>query len=238
MIKAIFFDWFNTLAHYSPSREQLESQALKELGFFIDPEVMRQALYLADKGYYEEQARFPIGHRSSAEQLKVHIKYQQTVLQACHIPVDDALVIKLLKRSRELNDTIKFVLYDDVIPALEATKKRKVIVGIISNLQTGINSMMLELGIADFVDFTVTSIEVGSEKPLPPIFLKALSRAGVEPNEAIHVGDQYQNDVVGARNVGINPVLLDRDNVYPEIKDCPRIRKLTEIDEYITEYSG
>jgi putative hydrolase of the HAD superfamily len=100
-------------------------------------------------------------------------------------------------------------------------------------LQTGINSMMLELGIADLVDFTVTSAEVGSEKPQPPIFLKALSRAGVEPGEAIHVGDQYQNDVVGARNVGINPVLLDRENVYSGIKDCPRILKLTEIDVYI-----
>ena len=233
MIKAIFFDWFNTLAHYSPSREQLESQALKELGFFVDPEVMRRALYLADKGYYEEQARFPIGQRSSAEQLKVHTRYQQTVLQACHIPVDDALVIKLLKRSRELNDTIKFVLYDDVIPALEAIKRTKVTVGIISNLQTGINSMMSELGIASLVDFTVTSVEVGSEKPLPPIFLKALSLVHVEPGEAIHVGDQYRNDVVGARNAGINPVLLDRDNVYPDIKDCPRILKLAEIDSYI-----
>jgi len=165
----------------------LESQALKELGFFIAPEMMRQALYLADKGYYEEHARFPIGQRSSAEQIKVQIRYQQTVLQACNIPADDELATKLMKRSRELNDSIKFVLYDDVIPALEDVNKKKIIVGIISNLQTGINVKIRELGIADLVNFTVTSGEVGSEKPLPPIFLNALLKAQVEPIEAIHV---------------------------------------------------
>jgi FMN phosphatase YigB (HAD superfamily) len=32
----------------------------------------------------------------------------------------------------------------------------------------------------------------------------------VSPAEAVHVGDSYQADVVGARRVGIRPVLIDR----------------------------
>ena len=47
--------------------------------------------------------------------------------------------------------------------------------------------------------------------------------------EAVHVGDQYELDVVGARGVGITPILIDRYNVYPENTDCPHIHNLSEV---------
>jgi len=61
----------------------------------------------------------------------------------------------------------------------------------------------------------------------------ALQRAGVDASEAIHVGDQYKIDVAGARGVGINPILIDRYDLYPEFSDCPRIRNLTELTKYL-----
>ena len=67
----------------------------------------------------------------------------------------------------------------------------------------------------------------------PLIFQAALQRAGVKASEAVHIGDQYKLDVVGARGVGINPIPIDRYNLYPEVTDCPRIRNLTEIAEYL-----
>ncbi|MDD5191092.1 MAG: HAD-IA family hydrolase [Dehalococcoidales bacterium] len=233
MIKAVFFDWFNTLAHYYPSREELESQALQELGFLITPDTLRQALYLADKYYYEEHARLPIGRRSAAEQAGVQIQYQLIVLKHSGIAARDDLAVKLMKRSREL--TVKFVLYDDVLPALESLRKKNLTVGILSNLQKEINSKCRELGITHLVDFTVTSGEVGAEKPAAPIFLKALALAQVNPTETMHIGDQYVNDVLGARNVGIQPVLLDRDDVSPQITDCPRICGLDELDNLLKQ---
>ena len=94
--------------------------------------------------------------------------------------------------------------------------------------------MCRELGIADYLDFTVTSAEVGADKPQPPIFLKALQLAHVNAAEAIHVGDQYQNDVLGARIAGISPILLDRADYYNEITDCPRIHSLMEVSKFVT----
>jgi HAD superfamily hydrolase (TIGR01549 family) len=233
VIKAVFFDWFNTLAHYYPPREQLESQALKELGFVVSPQVISRGLYLADKNYYEENARLPVRERSREEQAKVYADYQKTVLSEVGIPVSQQLVSQLVQRMRELNVSMKFVLFDDVTTTLTAVKEQRVTVGLLTNLQHEINTMCVELGIAPYIDFTATSGEVGADKPRPPIFLRALERAGVKPAEAIHVGDQYQNDVLGARGVGINPILLDRDDLYPEINDCPRIRSLTEVVSYI-----
>ena len=137
-----------------------------------------------------------------------------------------------MKRMFQLNDSMKFILFDDVCGTLKDLKTRGLKLGLLTNLQSEVNSMCRELGIADYLDFTVTSAEVGADKPQPPIFLKALQLAHVNAAEAIHVGDQYQNDVLGARGVGISPILLDRADYYTEITDCPRIRSLTEVSKY------
>ena len=80
------------------------------------------------------------------------------------------------------------------------------------------------------------SADVGAEKPHPPIFLAALQRAGCAPDEALHVGDQYHSDVVGARNVGITPLLLDRTGLLdPARYDVPVIRSLMETAEHLEE---
>jgi putative hydrolase of the HAD superfamily len=133
----------------------------------------------------------------------------------------------------QLNATMKFVLFDDVSETLKSLKARGLKVGLLTNLQTEVNSMCRELGIADYLDFTVTSAEAGADKPAPPIFLKALQLAHVNAVEAMHVGDQYQNDVLGARGVGIEPLLLDRADYYTDITDCPRIRSLTEVSKFV-----
>ena len=74
---------------------------------------------------------------------------------------------------------------------------------------------------------------MGRGKPHSPIFLTALERAGVEPHEALHVGDSYASDVLGAQGVGIYPLLLDRDGTQTLITDCPRISSLMEVVEHL-----
>jgi HAD superfamily hydrolase (TIGR01549 family) len=234
VIKAIFFDWFNTLAHYYPPREELQSQALKELGFNISPKALSYGLYLGDKHMYEENARLPVRQRSREEQTMLYTSFQRIILKEAGINTTDDVVSKLLSRMFELNASLKFVLFDDVGATLKTLKQKKLTLGLLTNLQTEVNSMCRELGIADYLDFTVTSAEAGADKPQPPIFLNALELAKVKANEAIHVGDQYQNDVLGARGVGISPILLDRTDYYAEITDCPRIRSLTEVSKYIS----
>jgi putative hydrolase of the HAD superfamily len=141
--------------------------------------------------------------------------------------------MQLLARMFQLNASMKFVLFDDVVETLKTLKAQGLKLALLTNLQTEVNTMCRELGIGEYLDFTVTSAEVGADKPQPPIFLKALNLARVNAAEAIHVGDQYQNDVLGARGVGITPILLDRADYYKEITDCPRIRSLTEVSQFV-----
>jgi putative hydrolase of the HAD superfamily len=182
---------------------------------------------------YEENARIPVRLRSREDQTQLYMRFHRTILKEVNINASDEVVLKLLKRMLQLNDSMKFVLFDDVITTLKTLKKQDLKLGLLTNLQTEVGSMCRELGIAEYLDFTVTSGEAGADKPQPPIFLKALELAQVTAAKAMHVGDQYQNDVLGARGVGIAPILLDRADYYAEIKDCPRIKSLSEVSKYI-----
>ena len=79
------------------------------------------------------------------------------------------------------------------------------------------------------LDFSVTSAQAGKEKPHPPIFNEALGRAGVLPEEVMHVGDQLRSDVEGARSAGMRAALLDRGGWHETVVGCPRISSLNEL---------
>lgn len=233
MIRAVFFDWFNTLAHYQPPREELESQALRELGISVAPEKLRHGLLIADREYFEENALSPVPQRSPKEQAKVYIRYQKTVLTEAGVDVPEESLPKIMSRLQELYRGMTFVLFDDVLPIMKSLKKQNLTLGLLTNLQGEIDSICDKLAVRPYLDFTVTSSEAGADKPETPIFRLALERAGVNAPEAAHVGDQYKLDVIGARRVGINPILLDRSDMYPEVNDCPRIHSLTELPEHL-----
>lgn len=84
------------------------------------------------------------------------------------------------------------------------------------------------LGLPKLVDTITYSQEAGVEKPDPRIFQIALKRTKANSKEALHVGDRYDADVVGARAAGITLVLLDRGNNHQD-PDCLCIRSLEEL---------
>ena len=235
MIRAVFFDWFGTLARYDPPREVAESRALAALGFNVPPERIGPALATADRQYFEENNRLSMRKRSREEQTRLYARLQQNVLESVGIDVGGhpELLGKLLAQMMEYTRTAGFALYDDVMPAVRELKKSNLALGLITNMDQDMAPLSRSLGIEGYIDFVVTSGEAGEDKPAPAIFLAALKKAAVTPAEAIHVGDQYAVDVVGARGVGIKALLIDRDGTSPEVKDCPRLRSLAEVLPYI-----
>ncbi len=233
MTKAVFFDWFHTLALFEPPRENLHSQAYREFGIEIPPEKLTRGLLLADKGWFEEDVKSRIETRSREEQAELALRYQHTVLSEAGVSASREVLFKIVPKMRQLYQGITFVLFDDVLSTLKTLKERRLILGMITNATKDMSSAYRELGLEPYLDFVVSSEEVGANKPAPPIFLAALEKAGVKASEAVHVGDQYELDVVGARGVGINPVLIDRYDVTPGVKDCPRIRTLPELARYL-----
>jgi len=83
-------------------------------------------------------------------------------------------------------------------------------------------------GVAPYFDTLIVSDVVGFHKPDPRIFDIALEALQVPAEKAIHVGDDYEADVQGARAAGIKPVLLDRKGQHQDV-DCLRIHSLKEL---------
>jgi putative hydrolase of the HAD superfamily len=94
--------------------------------------------------------------------------------------------------------------------------------GLVSNTGRNLEEFVRHHGLD--VDVAVSSGVHGKTKPHPTIFQAALERLGVEPADAVMVGDSVEDDVEGAKAVGMRGVLLDRENRYPEIAD-----KLTDL---------
>jgi len=227
MIKAVFFDLYHTLVTYDPPQEELQAVALKELGVDVQPAALRGPIVAADEFIYNEIARRPLSHRSREEKLALYMQYQETVLREAAVPYDTKLVMGLLGKMQQTQ--MNLVLFDDVAPTLTELKKRGLIMGLISNIEQDIDETLTRLGLPSWLEIVVTSQDAGANKPQPEIFLEALKRAGVQPAEALYIGDQYQVDVVGANGAGMKGILLDRNDHYQRIKDCPRIQNLTEV---------
>jgi putative hydrolase of the HAD superfamily len=105
--------------------------------------------------------------------------------------------------------------------ALDALRRLGLRLAVVSNSNGTVARILESLDLARWLDIVVDSAVVGFEKPDPRIFHHAASALGVEPGEAVHVGDLYSVDVVGARAAGVRAILLDPFGAWP-VDDCPK----------------
>jgi len=124
-------------------------------------------------------------------------------------------------------------VYADVPEVLEGLRARGVVMGVLSNFDTRLGSLLQGLGLMPYFTHVVLSAVVGWEKPHPRIFASALALAGVPAEQVLHVGDNYQQDVIGARQAGIYAVWLRRRGEHTA--DCPVINSLGELLAIIDE---
>ena len=227
MIKAVFFDFYNTLVRFWPPVEEVQAAVCREMGISVTKEGVQRGYSLADDYFSRENSRSSLARRSEEDRDRFFARYEQMILKGAGLDV----TLDLAQRIWQMTTLVpkSFVTFDDVVPALRRLKEEGLILGVLSNLHRDMGSMVRALKLESYLDFCITSREVGAEKPHPPIFLAALDRAGVNPGEAAHVGDQYHSDVQGARAVGITPLLLDRGGWYTDVNNCQKVRSLLEV---------
>jgi len=104
--------------------------------------------------------------------------------------------------------------------------------GIISNADGQIESAMTQLGVAEYFEHIIDSAIVGVEKPDERIFAMALEKLKLPASSCLYIGDNYDNDVIGARQAGMAPLLLDPFDVVAE-NDVDRIHALSDLLELL-----
>ena len=118
---------------------------------------------------------------------------------------------------REWERHENFSLYEDALPVLDELRRHEIKIGLISNGQRDLDEFVEHHALA--VDAVVGSKAHGRVKPHASIFVAALQALDVRPEQTAMVGDSYEDDIEGARALGIRAILLDRDAVMPDAPD-------------------
>jgi putative hydrolase of the HAD superfamily len=95
---------------------------------------------------------------------------------------------------------------------LRELKRRGYRLGIISNWDKRLHSVLEETGLQALFEIVVISTEATSEKPDVAIFRTAETAFGVAPEQCLHIGDSRKHDIVGARTAGWSALLVRHDN--------------------------
>lgn len=119
--------------------------------------------------------------------------------------------------------------FEDTFTVLDALRPHFT-TGILTNGFTTLQRGKINrYGLAAHVDFTLVSEEAGYHKPDRRVFLKALEMAGAGPEQTLYVGDNLVADIQGARQAGLQPILVDPQDDLTPPNGVPKIRRLSEL---------
>lgn len=236
MIKAVFFDFYNTLARFWPPLDLIQQAACRELGLSVEAEEIKYGYAVADVHFNRENERRPLAERSEEERLAFFAGYEQILLEKAGLAVSLDLARQIWQIA--ISVPKDFVAFPDARPTLERLRGQGYRLGVLSNLRRDLDGLCDRMGLSPYLDFCLTAAEVGAEKPAAEFFAAALARVEALPGEAAHIGDQPRSDVLGARSAGIYPVLLDRGGWQREVTDCVRIAGLAELDGLLAAAPG
>jgi len=107
-----------------------------------------------------------------------------------------------------------FELYDDVLPVFAELRAHGLKLGLVSNTARDLPAFVAHHRLD--VDAAIDSRGHGKVKPDPSIFAAALAALAVDAEHAAMVGDSPEDDVAGARALGLRAYLLDRRGEHPD----------------------
>jgi putative hydrolase of the HAD superfamily len=147
-------------------------------------------------------------------------------------PVSDHIVSLLTELKIELtpdlvNELADIILgslptqtaYDDTVGTLDTLKKDYRLILLSNTFREGFTNLQKHYPIDKWFEFVCLSYKEEMIKPNPALYDIVLNRSGLHKDEVLMVGDNYYDDVLAANEVGIQAVLLDRRNRYPEVLD-------------------
>lgn len=228
MKKAIFFDAGYTLINVYGCRK---TELLRRL---CEPYVMQK---LTDQQWWKGALKAEIYYQLASFRPK-YVKTKQYLfnyyrigLTAAGLSPDQAkqTANRIVLHGKKPPKT--YQLIEDAIPTLAHLKQSGYRLAVISNWNGTLERVFAELGIAHYFDLLVDSHVVGVRKPRPEIFQYALGKLRLEPNEAIHIGDSYYADVLGAKKAGMDAILYDPFGSLGKRFRCKSIVRLKQLIE-------
>jgi REG-2-like HAD superfamily hydrolase len=227
-IRTVFFDAGFTLLRPSPSEVEVCQQVCQQLGLHIHLEAMKERMKEAADYYFRQIGQNR--HTWASEQTisAFWIDYYMNFLRPFVEEHDEPRLYQLAKAiSQEFDKHTSWEVYPDVLDTLTALRKHGYTLGVISDWGIALGSILHHLHLTKYFDCLLVSAATRHAKPSPQLYELALQRANSIADYTLHIGDSYIFDVLGARAVGITPVLLDRERrLEPNNVDCLLVHSL------------
>ena len=225
------FDVGGTLIKFDEGRRAVAySERAAQAGIHVSANDVQTVLHTLDAELPARQQGIPLSLMPYAQQRAFWVDFWAEGFRRLGVGDADAMRFadELLDSAHGANFQAVFA---DCVPALQALQARGKRLGIISNFSPNCEPLLRELGLAQYFDFFIVSGILGIEKPDPRIFHAAVQAAGAPISEIVYVGDSVYHDVQGARDAGMDAILIDRDNQHAE-RALTRIQDLRELSAF------
>jgi len=201
--KGVFFDAGDTLITADPPVREVALTVASQFFPDLAPSLLLSAL-AASRAFFSKHYISYSSWEEGRLLADMAEAMRTTLRETADVDID------FLPFVQRVRDSIGYCPFPDVLPTLRSLCEWGKGLAVVSNWDLALPTLLAELGLAEFFAFILPSAEVGVEKPDGRIFELALQRLGLEPQEVVHIGDNYEADVIGARAAGITPILLDR----------------------------
>jgi HAD superfamily hydrolase (TIGR01549 family) len=208
-LRAVLFDVDFTLCRPGPELSAERYARIAERhGVAVDVSLYddaREAAALNLKRHPELLHDDTVWHRFTAE-IFVRMGGPEEIASECATEIEQGWEV-----------SENFELFEDALPVLEELRAAELRLGLVSNGIRDLNEFVAHHRLD--VDAIVGSRAHGYVKPHPTIFQSALQQLGVDAAAAAMVGDSLEEDIAGARALGMRAILIDRENRHPNVDE-------------------
>ncbi len=216
-LTTVFFDMGSTLADLNPSYEAIYHRVFQKAGFDLPLGDVERAITYSWDIVTEQDAT--TNYVNTLEGTRAwQREVEERVMEQLNIQpnVREEVFWEII---RAFEDSASYRLFDDALPTLQTLKDAGLRLAIISNWSWHLPDLCDTLGLTPYFEQIFTSARLGFAKPHPEIFTRALAGMNITPSQALHIGDSYKADVLGASRAGIQPLWLRRPKEGPLYTD-------------------
>ena len=217
--RAVLFDFYGTLASHGEADPW--SAVLAEWGYALDREALR----------VWGEAHDGIEHAEASTSRDAYLVWERErrreLLLACGVRDEDCEAVGAAMDAVGAEQPL--AVYPETVEVLESLHQAGVVVAVCSNWDWDLDRAVRGANLEPLVDIQVTSAQAGARKPHRRIYEVTLATVGVEPAEALFVGDSYGPDVLGPVDVGMRAVHVwraDHHDAPPLPDNAHRVRDL------------
>jgi putative hydrolase of the HAD superfamily len=203
------------------------SAELASLGLEVSAARLEQALHAAKRAYQQ--------HLQSGSHDDGWTVLMLRLLELAGVSTADAQ--RNMPALRRAHDAFYFwrKVPPDLPAALMRAARARLRLGIVSNSEGRLRSVLERVGLADKFELIIDSHLEGLEKPDAAIFRLAVQRLGVPSERVVYAGDIPEVDVLGSERAGLHGVLVDAFDGYRDRAELVRVRSVAELVDALLE---